>query len=124
MANNRISGVAFLKADGRQIAISGKWTSNLALGGKREGIAGQDGVHGYKEMPTVPKIKGDGCYTRDTSIEALRNIDDATITLELANGAVHILRNAWCSDEIEVNSEDASFGLTFEGLQGEELRAG
>lgn len=122
MATRRIAGIAYLKADGRQIALHGSWTSNI-IGKKREGIAGPDGVHGYKEEFTVPKFSGDGCYTRDTSIEEVFAIEDATITLELANGAVHMLRNAWCSDEIEVSTDDAKYKLTFEGLEGEELRA-
>lgn len=120
--SNRIAGVAYLKVNGRQVALSGKWTTNLSINGKREAIVGQDGVHGYKEMPTAPKFSGDACYTRDASIEELRNIDDATITLELANGKIHLLRNAWCSDEIELNTEDASFKLTFEGISGEESK--
>jgi len=87
MANNRLAGVAFVKVDGKQIALSGKWTSNIHQV-KRESIVGQDGVHGYKEMPTAPKIKGDAVYTRDTSVEAMRDMTDVTIELQFANGAV------------------------------------
>lgn len=116
----RIAGVAFVKWNGRQLPIRGKWKSNIAPI-KREGIAGQDGVHGYKEMPKVPKISGDVSYLPDVSLEELRTITDATITLELANGKVHVLRNAWWSDESEVDTEDGSFPVTFEGLTGDEI---
>lgn len=121
MANNRLAGVAYVKVDGTQIALSGKWTSDIHQV-KREAIVGQDGVHGYKEMPQAPKISGDGLYTRDTSVERLKAMTDVTVELQFANGAVHILRNAWVSDTIETNSEDATFKLTFEGLSGDELR--
>jgi len=121
MANNRIAGVAYIKWDGRQLAARGKFKSNI-LPTKREGIAGQDGVHGYKEMPRVPVIQGDVDYVEGCSIEELHKITDSTITLELANGAVHVLRNAWFSDESEVDTEEGSFPVKFEGLSGEELR--
>ncbi|MGE3064111.1 MAG: phage tail tube protein [Hyphomicrobiaceae bacterium] len=121
MANQRIAGVAYIKVDGAQFPLRGKWKSNI-LPFKREGIAGQDGVHGYKEMPRVPTLQGDISYTEEVSVEALQNIRDATITLELANGATHVLRNAWWSDESELDTEEGSFPVKFEGLSGEELR--
>lgn len=120
MAQNRVAGIAYVKWDGRQIAARGKWKSNI-LPTKREGIAGQDGVHGYKEMPRVPMISGDVTYVEGSSIEELHKITDATITLELANGKTHVLRNAWHSDESEVDSEEGSFPVKFEGISGEEI---
>jgi uncharacterized protein YlzI (FlbEa/FlbD family) len=120
MAVNRIAGVAYVKVDGRQFPLRGKWKSNIHLY-KREGIAGQDAVHGYKEMPRIPTIEGDVSYTRDFLIEDLPKITDATITLELANGKTHVLRNAWWSDESQVDTEEGSFPVKFEGLSGEEI---
>ncbi len=120
MAQNRIAGIAFVKVDGRQYPIRGKWKSNLH-GVTREGIAGQDGVHGYKEMPKVPSISGDVYYMPDFSIDQLKLIDNATITLEFANGKTHVLRNAWWSDESEVDSEEGSMPVKFEGISGEEI---
>lgn len=120
MANNRIGGIAYVKWDGKQIEARGSWKSNV-LPTTREGIAGQDGVHGYKEMPRVPTFQGDVSYVRGISIEELHKIEDATITLELANGKTHILRNAWFADESEVDAEEGSFPVKFEGLSGEEL---
>jgi hypothetical protein len=121
MANNRIGGIAYVKWNGRQIAAHGKWKSNI-LPTKREGIAGQDGVHGFKEMPRVPTIMGDVSYVEGCSIEELHSIKDATITLELANDAVHVLRNAWFADESEVDTEEGNFPVKFEGISGEEIR--
>lgn len=121
MALNRIAGVINFKVDGRQFAARGKFKSNIAPT-KREGIAGQDTVHGYKEMPRVPTIEGEISYTQETSVEEIHAIENATIVLELANGAVHILRNAWHSDESDVDTEEGSFPVKFEGLSGEEIR--
>lgn len=122
MAINRIAGVINFKVDGRQFAARGKFKSSI-VATKREGIAGQDTVHGYKEMPVVPVIEGELSYLQDTSIEEIHAIEDATIVLELANGAVHILRNAWFADAMEVDTEEGSFGVKFEGLSGDEIRA-
>lgn len=120
MAQNRIAGVAYLKVDGRQYPLKGKFKSNI-MPYKREGIAGQDAVHGYKEMPRVPTIEGDIVYKPEISVEDLAKITDATVTLELANGRVHVLRNAWWSDESQVDTEEGTFQVKFEGLSGEEL---
>lgn len=120
MANNRIGGIAFVKWNGNQLALRGKARSNI-LPTKREGVAGQDGVHGYKEMPRVPSFQMDVTYVQGSSVEELHKIEDATITLELANGAVHILRNAWFAEDSEVDAEEGSFPVKFEGLSGEEL---
>lgn len=120
MAANRIAGVAYIKVDGRQFAARGKWKSNI-LPTKREGIAGQDAVHGYKEMPRVPTIQGDVSYVEGFLVEDLPKISNATIELRLANGKVHILRNAWWSDESEVDTEEGSIPVKFEGLSGEEI---
>lgn len=119
-AMNRIGGVAYLKIDGRQYPLRGKWKTNL-MPTKREGIAGQDYTHGYKEMPRVAFISGDVSYMAGISIEDLPKITDATITLELANGKTHILHNAWWADESEVDTEEGSFPVKFEGLYGNEL---
>lgn len=120
MANNRIAGVAYLKYDGKQLPLRGGWNHNIA-GLKREGIAGQDGVHGYKEMPEVPYMEGDVSTTPEVSIEELRDVTDATVTLEQANGKTYVLRNAWTSDAYEVDTEEGKVKIKFEGMQGDEI---
>lgn len=120
MANNRVAGVAYLAVNGTQYPIRGKWKHNI-LPTKREGIVGQDGVHGYKEMPRQPMMQGDVTDLGSISLEELHRITDATITLELANGKVYILRNAWMAEESEVDTEEGQFQLTFQGLSGDEV---
>ena len=49
----RIAGVAYVKVDGTQYPLRGNFTvspSNV----ERQMLAGQDGVHGYSEIPRVP----------------------------------------------------------------------
>lgn len=121
MANQRFAGIAYVKAAGKQIAIRGKWKSTINMT-KREGIAGQDGVHGYKEMPVVPGCEGDCDYLPDVSMEEMQKWEDITVTLELANGAVHGFYKAWVADVQQLDTEEGSFPLKFEAMWAKEIQ--
>ena len=54
----RIAGIAFLTVDGDQMALRGNFTVSPSPV-ERTMLAGQDGVHGYQELPRVPYIEGD-----------------------------------------------------------------
>jgi len=125
MSTNKIAGTAFVKysqANGqsRQLALRGNWTVSIDPD-EREGIAGQDGVHGYKEMPRVPFMEGEFSTVRGFSIDELKAIKDATITTETANGNVYLLRNAWTAGAREIDTAEGQCSIRFEGLSGEEL---
>lgn len=120
MPQKGLGGTAFLKVDGRQYQLRG----NLAVsidGIEREGVAGQDGVHGYIERPRVPQITADLTDSDGLSLTDLKNIKDATVTAELNNGKVYVLRNAWTLAAHEINTGDAQVSVTFQGLSGREL---
>jgi len=120
MANNRIAGVAFVKYDGRQLPVRGSW--NVGFNKlKREGLAGQDRVHGYKEKPDVPFLEGDVSTTADVSLDVLLAITDATVTIELANGKSYVLRNAWTAQGYEIDSEEGKIKVRFEGMDIDEI---
>lgn len=120
MANNRVAGVAYLKVDGRQLPLRGSWEIGFNKL-KREGISGQDRVHGYKEMPGVPYLKGDLTTDRELSLDMLLGITDATVTLETANGKTYVLRNAWSADEYAAQTEDGKISCKFEGMDIDEI---
>ena len=120
MANNRVAGVAYFKVDGKQFSAKGSFTHNITPT-TREGVSGQDGTHGYKEMPKVPYIEGTITTVEGFDMEALHEIDDATVTLECANNTAVMLRNAWYAGDGEVNTEEGETGVRFEGLSGEQL---
>lgn len=111
---NRIAGTASITVDGRAYSIAGEGTYRVSAA-KRETLTGQDGVHGYSEMPSAGKISWKGRDSGALSIGALDNAADATVVLSLANGKTIIGRNMWRTGEpIEVNSEDATFTVEFE----------
>lgn len=120
MSTHRIAGVAFVKVNDRQYALRGSLTVSPDLF-EREGIAGQDSVHGYKEIPRVPFIEGEFSTVRELSLDDLSAITDATVTAELANGKVYVLRNAWTAGAREINAEEGQVSIRFEGMSGVEL---
>jgi len=122
MPNNRRSGTLFVKVSGTQYDAKGNFTYNIGSP-KRDAIVGADRVHGYKELPQVPYIEGEITDASDLDLAAFTQLKDETITLELANGKVFILRDAWYAAEGNVQTEEANIQVRFEGMSGEEVPA-
>ncbi|WP_066651749.1 MULTISPECIES: phage tail tube protein [Sphingomonas] len=113
--DNRLAGFLSLTIDGRSYAVAGEGAYRLSAN-KRETLTGQDGVHGYSEMPQPGKIGWKGRDGGSTLIKAINEATDATLVMSLANGKVIVGRNMWrAGDPIEVNTEDATFAVEFEG---------
>ena len=112
---NRLGGICTLTVDGTTYALRGNW-SVAPNAVKREGVAGQDAVHGYTEMPVVPVIKGDFTTVPGLSLQKLAAITNSTVQLVLANGSTYILNNAWVKGPFEVNAAEGRFAVEFEGL--------
>lgn len=117
---NLLAGTAYVTIDGRSFSIVGEGTYRPS-GGKRETLSGQDGVHGYSEMPQAGKISWKGRDSSAVNIAALNEASNVTVVLELANGKVVVGRNMWrVGDPIEVNTEDGTFSVEFNGLDVKE----
>lgn len=111
--NNRRAGRIFVKVDGTQYDAKGDFTYVLGLP-KREAIVGSDGVHGYKETPQVPFIEGAFTDSSALDLATLQQIDNATVTLELANGKIVVLSNAWYASEGNVSTGEGEIPVRFE----------
>ena len=116
----RRGGIIFLKLNGTIQDAKGNFTYNLGAP-KRDAIIGADAVHGFKEVPQVAFVEGEITDRRGLDLEALVNTEDATITLELANGKVIVLREAWYASEGTGNTEEGNIAVRFEGKSGEEI---
>lgn len=116
----RRGGIIFVKVNGQQLDAKGNFTYNLGVG-IRETIVGSDAVHGYSEKPQAAFIEGEITDNSQLDLAALAKTDDATITLELANGKVVVLRNAWAAGEFTGNTDEGNIGVRFEGLSAEEI---
>jgi Phage tail tube protein len=116
----RIAGIAFLKVNGQLYPLRGNFTvSPSAL--ERAGIAGQDYIHGYSEMPRLPAISGDVSLVPELSMDDVEAVTVATVTAELANGKTYVLREAWCTSALELNAREGQVRVTFQGVSCDEI---
>ena len=116
----RFAGIAFLKVDGDLYPLRGNFTVSPSAV-ERTGIAGQDYVHGYQELPRVPFIEGDVSTVQELSVEFVESIVNSTVTAELANGKTYVLREAWTKAAFELNTREGQFRVRFEGVTCDEI---
>lgn len=116
----KFAGIAYLQIDNQQYALRGNFTVSPSPV-ERTMIAGQDGVHGYQELPRVPFIEGDLSAVPNLSLATLDSLVDVTVTAQLANGAVYTLVGATCKAGLEENTRDGQVRVRFEGLWCEEI---
>lgn len=119
--SQRRGGLIQVQVNGELYDAKGNFTFNLGRP-KREAIVGSDAVHGYKEVPQVAFIEGEFTDRGTMDLEKLLLMKDATVTLQLANGKVIVLRDAWYASEGTGNTEEGNVGFRFEGKSGEEIR--
>lgn len=114
---NRLAGTAFLSVNGITYQLEGALTYS-PVKVMRETLKGQDGVHGYKEMPEPGKIGGSIRDSGGLTVADFNAMTDATIVLQLANGKTVTGSNMWTVDAIEVDTVDAKFEVKWEGRDG------
>lgn len=119
--SQRRGGIIQLQVNGELYDAKGNFTYNLGRP-VREAIVGADTVHGYKETPQVAFVEGEITDRGTLDLEKLVTMDGATVTLELANGKVICLRDAWFAGEGTGNTEEGNVAVRFEGKSGEEVR--
>jgi hypothetical protein len=114
-SNNRTAGVAVLQIDGSTYPVIGELTYRCAEMTVTT-LKGQSGIHGTQEMPQTGMIKAKVRDTGDFSTAQLNALRNASVVGQLANGKVVSGSPMWRSGEpVEVNTEDGSFEITFEG---------
>ncbi|WP_267355629.1 MULTISPECIES: phage tail tube protein [unclassified Methylobacterium] len=116
----KIGGTAFLKAGGKQYDLRGSFIVSPSSV-KREGVAGQDGPHGFIETPRLPFIKGDLSTTAGLTIAELDAMTDVTVTAELNNGKAYVLSSAWTESAHEIDTAAGKVGVVWTGLACDEL---
>lgn len=89
---------------------------------ERTGIAGQDYIHGYQELPRVPWIEGDVSLDPALSMDAVETTVNSTVTAELANGNVYTLQEAFCVSRLELNTREGQVRIRWEGTGCQELQ--
>ena len=82
---------------------------------ERTSLTGMDGVHGYKEKPIPGYIS---CQIRDsggTTVSGFNGQTNVNVIAELANGKTIIGNGLWTVNAQEVESEEATFDVRWEG---------
>ena len=116
----KVAGTCFLKVNGEQYSLRGNLT--ISLGGfERESAVGLDQYHGIIEKPRASFIEADITDTDGLDIKTLENLNNVTVTVELINGKVGILRQATQINALELKAEDGTITIKFEGPEGEWL---
>src|SRR5215475_2984601 len=116
----RFAGIAFVMVDGVQLPLRGNFTVSPSTV-ERTMIAGQDGIHGYQELPRVPYIEGDISLLPSVNLEDLERQVDSTVIAQLANQKQYTLIGATCKGGFEGNARDGQARVRWEGLSCEEL---
>ena len=115
----RVGGIIQFQINGEIFQAKGSFSYNLGRP-KREPVVGSDAVHGFKEMPQVGFIEGEITDSQGTDLEVLVGTKDATVTLDLANGKLIVLHEAYYASEGTGNTDEGNIGVRFEG-EGEEI---
>jgi hypothetical protein len=116
----RVGGIIQLQIDGEIYNAKGAFDYNLGRP-KRDAVVGHDRVHGYKSLPQVPYIEGKVTDRGTMDLDKLVTSKGVTVTLELANGKVIVLRDAFYASEGKGNSEEGEIECRFEGMSAEEV---
>ncbi|HEY2242749.1 MAG TPA: phage tail tube protein [Xanthobacteraceae bacterium] len=116
----RFAGIAFLTVDGTQLSLRGNFTVSPSPV-ERTMIAGQDGVHGYQELPRVPFIEGDLSAIPGLLLDDLIAQTDVTVIAQLANGMQYTLTGGTCKGGFEENTRDGQLRVRWEGLACQEI---
>ena len=110
-----LAGVAYLTVDGTTYMLTGDLKYQVS-GKKRETLTGQDGVHGYSEMPRAGKISANLRDNAGLSVAAINAMTNVTVVCELANGKTIVGRNMWTVEDQEVETGEAKMDITWEGV--------
>jgi hypothetical protein len=116
----RVAGIAFLKADGVQYDLVGNFSVSPSMI-ERAMLVGQDGVHGFSEMPRAPYIEGDIRLVAGLTVAQLDAMTNATVTAELATGAVVTLQQACTTAAHVINTRDGIVHVRWEGVDASEF---
>ncbi|WP_186252204.1 phage tail tube protein [Burkholderia gladioli] len=109
-----LAGIANAKINGQTYQLEGK-AAYTPTRIERSSLTGQDGFHGFKEMPKVGRIKMSLRDRGDLSVSDFNAMRNETIQLELASGKIVTGRNMGQVGDLDVETEDGTFDVTFEG---------
>lgn len=117
MADNANSGMAFLSVNGQTVRLAAEFSWDPGQI-DRETQKGMDGIHGVKMSPRVPFVSMVLRDSDDFSVADLNDIDAGSLFCQLISGKTVTGRGMWQVGPTEVNSEEGTVSVRFEGPQG------
>jgi hypothetical protein len=114
---NRLAGVCLLTVDGQSYQLQGSAKYKVSKV-KRETLSGQDSVHGFKEKPEPNMISFTMRDSQGLSVASFNAMTSQTVVLQLANGKNIVGSKMWCVDVQEVDTEEGTLEVKFEGRDG------
>lgn len=112
--NPRLAGLASITIDGTSYMLAGqpKWRPSRVT---RESLSGSDGVHGFKEKPIPGRISANLRDSSAISVGDFNAMVGVSVVMSLANGKTIVGDGMWSVETQEVDSDEATFDLIFEG---------
>ncbi|WP_424139902.1 phage tail tube protein [Roseomonas chloroacetimidivorans] len=117
-SGGRRAGVASATIDGEAIDMSDLVYDVTAV--TRENLTGQNGVHGYSEMPKTPQMAFTVRDAQNMSVSAFMAMTSVSIVAVLASGKTVSGDGMWCTECSEVNTTAGTFSVRFSGFSVEE----
>jgi hypothetical protein len=116
----RKGGIIQFQVNGQVYDAKGSFSYNLGRP-LREEIVGADRIHGFKETPQAAFIEGEITDNASLDLVDFVTIEDATVTLALANGKTIALYEAHYAGEGTGNTEEGNIAVRFVGAGAEEI---
>ncbi len=113
MAQNTV-GVAYFRLNGVQYAIAGDMRIN-ALSERRTPLIGIDGNVVAQVEFQSPSVECSVKDLRDVDLVAISKMEGATVTVEMGNGTIWELSDAFYSGEGELDAREGNFQVRFNG---------
>lgn len=113
-------GLIALKIDGAVYNVKGSVAYNLGID-KREAVVGAERIHGFKVTPQAAYAEGEISDRGDLNLKDLVSVSGATVTIELRNGKVIVLRQAEFTGEGTANTEEGNIAFRFDAISAEEI---
>jgi hypothetical protein len=112
-ATAAVGGTAFLHVDGRALALRGNFKV-MPNRIERTSIANADGSLVYTEKYVAAKVEAEISDGAGTSLQAFQSMTATTVKLELLNGKLYVLSNAFVTGTQELDAVEGKFQITFE----------
>lgn len=121
MSKERVVGIAYFRINGIQYQLAGEMKLN-PLTEKRTAQVGIDGSVTPQIEPVAPWVE---CMVRDRADVdpiPLHAMLDETVTVELGNGTVWTLSNAFYSGDGDFDAKEGTHAVRFHGRRMRRLR--